>query len=176
MRRFHRIISLFAGIFLAIITVTGVLLHIREFLQEEEGERSKPTQNLAQGIPSDWTNALNKGLAAVYAANPNVRVERVRIDVEDEKPHLVIQSGGEERKNYIIDLDGAILKAQRPQKNLLLRLHTGEILGDVGEGLNLLFGLGLIGLLATGFVMLCEMFRAAPDGSTALRRILGMKK
>lgn len=174
MRRFHRSLSFAIGIFLTLITVTGIMLHIREFLEEEE-ERPQQTANLAQGLPSDWTAALNKGLAAVYAANPNVQIERVRIDVEGEKPRLLIQAGGEDRKNYVIGMDGTILKAQKPQKNLLLRLHTGEIIGEAGEVLNLLFGFGLLVLLITGFVMLWDYFRAAPDSKTALRRIFGIK-
>jgi uncharacterized iron-regulated membrane protein len=175
MRRFHRIISLIAGIFLALITITGVLLHIREFLEEGEKERSKTTYNLTQGIPADWTVALNRGLVAVYARNADVQIERIRIDVDGSKPRLLVQTGGEDRMNYIIGIDGAILKATRPEKNLLLRLHTGEIIGDAGEVLNLLFGLGLMGLLGTGFVMLWNIFRAAPDTRTAIRRIFGIK-
>ncbi len=175
MRRFHRIISLFAGIFLTLITVTGVLLHINEFLEEEEQKQPQTAYNLAQGIPPEWTVALNKGLAEVIAKKTDVRVERVRIDLEGEKPRFIIQTGGEERMNYIIGTDGAILKATRPQKSLLFRLHTGEIIGEVGEVMNVFFGIGLLCLLATGFVMLWDMVRAAPNAKTALRRILGMK-
>ncbi|MCU0427437.1 MAG: PepSY domain-containing protein [Candidatus Kapabacteria bacterium] len=176
MRRYHRVISFVIGIFLTLITVTGILLHVREFMEEEESERSKPSLNLAQGLPPEWATALSKGLQAVYAQDPNVRIERIRIDVEGEKPRLVIQSGaGEERKNYIIGMDGTILKAQKPEKNLLLRLHTGEIIGEAGEGLNMLFGVGLLALLITGFVMLVDYFRAAPDSKTAIRRIFGLK-
>lgn len=176
MRRYHRVISFVIGIFLTLITVTGILLHVREFMEEEESERSEPSLNLAQGLPADWITALNKGLQAVYAQDPNVRVERIRIDVEGEKPRLVIQSGvGEERKNYIIGMDGTILKAQKPEKNLLLRLHTGEIIGEAGEGLNMLFGVGLLALLITGFAMLVDYFRAAPDSKTAIKRIFGLK-
>jgi uncharacterized iron-regulated membrane protein len=173
MRRFHRIISFVAGIFLALISVTGVLLHVREFLEEGERESPKPSYNLAAGIPVEWTSAVNKGLAAVVAQDPNVHIERIRIDLDREKPRFVFQTS--ERMNYVIGADGRILRASKQEKNLLLRLHTGEIIGDAGEVLNFLFGLGLIGLLATGFVMLWDMFRAAPNARTAIRRILGMK-
>lgn len=174
MRRFHRIISFVAGIFLALISVTGVLLHVREFLEEGEREASKATSyNLASGMPDEWTNAINKGLVAVVAQNPSAHIERIRVDIDREKPRFVLQT--RERVNYLIGADGQILKATKQEKNLLLRLHTGEIIGDAGEVLNFLFGLGLVGLLATGFVMLWDMFRAAPDARTALRRIFGIK-
>ena len=183
MRHWHRIISLVAGVFLLVVSVTGVLLHVREFLEEEERETVKPAPNLASGIPTDWTNALNKGLAAVYAQNPTVRVERIRIDLgaEGEKPRLLVQtrllveSGGERRINYVISEQGTIVKSFTPEKNLLFRLHTGEILGDVGEGFNLLMGLGLVGLLLTGGVLLWEMVKAAPSLSAGVRKIVGLK-
>lgn len=176
MRKYHRIISLVAGIFLFLITVSGILLHVQEFMEEEEHEEArKPSQNLASGIPTDWTNALNKGLAAVYAQNPNVRIKRIRIDVEEAKPRLVIQSDGESPINYIISEQGTILRANKPEKKLLLRLHTGEILGEAGEGLNLIMGIGLLILLITGSVLLWQMIAAAPSIGAGLKRILGLK-
>ena len=175
MRRFHRIISLIAGVFLTLITVTGILLHINEFLEEEDRQSPQHVYNLAQGIPPEWSTALNKGLAEVSAKKANIRIERIRIDLENEKPRFIVQTGGEERMNYMIGIDGAILKATRPQKSLLFRLHTGEIIGETGEILNVFFGLGLLFLLATGFVMLWDIFRAAPNTRTAIRRIFGIK-
>jgi uncharacterized iron-regulated membrane protein len=175
-RKYHRIISFVAGAFLLLITTTGILLHVREFLEEEEKEKhSKAAYNLTSGIPTEWTATLNKGCMAVVAQNPTAHIERVRIDLEGEKPRFIIQTGGEERMNYVIGEGGRILKASRPEKNLLLRLHTGEILGDVGEGLNLLFGLGLLILILTGGVLLWEMLRAAPSFRAGVRRIFGVK-
>ncbi len=177
MRRYHRSISLLFGLFLLVITVTGVLLHVREFLDEGGGKEKvqQPSSTLASGMPAEWTTALNKGLAAVYVQKPDVRIERIRIDLKDEKPRFVLQTGGEHPVNYIIADDGHILKAAPQEKNLLLRLHTGEVLGDAGEVLAFVMGLGLLGLLVTGGVMLWQMFRAAPNGKTGLRRIFGVK-
>jgi uncharacterized iron-regulated membrane protein len=175
MRRYHRIISFAAGIFLFLITVSGVLLHVREFLEEEEHEDRKPAHNLASGIPEGWTLALNKGLAAIYAKDANVQVKRIRIDVEDEKPRLVVQTGGENAINYVLSENGTILRASKPEKNLLLRLHTGEILGDAGEGLNLIMGLALLGLLLTGGVLIWQMIAAAPSVGEGVKRVLGIK-
>ncbi len=175
MRRFHRIISLATGIFLLLITVTGVLLHVQEFQEEEEREERKPAHNLASGIPNDWTLALNKGLAAIYAADPNVHIKRIRIDVEEAKPRLVVQTDGENALNYVLSENGTILKANKPEKKLLLRLHTGEILGEAGEGLNLVMGLALLGLLITGGVILWQMVRSAPSIGAGFKRIMGLK-
>jgi uncharacterized iron-regulated membrane protein len=175
-RKYHRMISLVAGLFLLLITTTGVLLHVREFLEEgEKEERPKAAYNLASGMPAEWTEILNKGCMAVVSQNPKARIERVRIDLEDEKPRFVLQTGGEERMNYIIGEGGRILKVSRPEKNLLLRLHTGEIIGDVGEGMNFLLGLGLLILIFTGGVMLWDMIRAASSIGAGVRRIFGIK-
>lgn len=175
MRRFHRIISLAAGLFLLLITVTGVLLHVQEFQEEEEREERKPAHNLASGIPNDWTLALNKGLAAIYAADANVHIKRIRIDVEEATPRLVVQTEGENAMNYVLSETGTILKASKPEKSLLFRLHTGEILGDVGEGLSLLMGLALLALLITGGVILWQMIRSAPSISAGFKRVMGLK-
>jgi uncharacterized iron-regulated membrane protein len=182
MRRYHRLISFIAGLFLLIVSTTGVLLHVREFLEEEEREGGSPQQisynlvtKLSSGMPAEWSAALNKGLATVAAQSPNSRVSRIRIDLDGEQPRFVIQTMGKPAINYIIAQDGHIVKAVPQEKNLLLRLHTGEIIGDAGEVMNLVMGFGMVVLVVTGCVLLWEVFRAAPDAVTGVRRILGIK-
>lgn len=144
-------------------------------MEEEEEHGNKPAHNLASGIPADWTAALNKGLSAIYAQNPNVHLKRIRIDVDEAKPRLVVQSDGENPMNYVLAEDGTILRAQKPEKNLLLRLHTGEIIGEAGEVLNLIMGVSLLGLLATGGVLLWQMIAAAPSIGAGIKKVLGVK-
>ena len=57
------------------------------------------------------------------------------------------------------------LQSEPDGEDWVVRLHTGEILGDGGKFLGLAWGLALIAMSVTGMILYLNMLRARRTGS-----------
>lgn len=171
MRKIHRWVSLPASLFLLVVATTGVLLQGTQLFGGDEAEREKQaaavsSQTLAR-TPADVAATIDRALAAVVAATgknaADVRLNGVDLQFRAVPPRVVVHAatGGSEGERFTVDASsGAILAREADGESLLLRIHTGEIFGDAGVFMGLLWGTAMVVLTVTGVWLYWKMYRA----------------
>ena len=156
LRLWHRRIGLWAVLFLLLSAVTGVWLETEHALEEEENER--PSGVLASQAGAEWPGMLAKALQAAAERHPDRPVQRISARLNRPSPSIVLLLGpgkdGGPRRLVVDARTGSLLKDEEGEgESLLLRLHTGEILGDGGAYLGIAWGLALAAMSLTGIAL-----------------------
>ncbi|MFO0847522.1 MAG: PepSY-associated TM helix domain-containing protein [Gemmataceae bacterium] len=158
-RRWHRWVGAVAAPFLVFVSVTGVALACVEWFGEDEERRERLREQVSPvklpADPTGWSGPAAKALAAVAAQAPGAPVDKLTIEFKGEPPTVTVYlgkpGGGEDRKFVCDAATGAVLRVERYEdKPFLVRLHSGEAVGDWGLGLAILWGTGLLVLTASG--------------------------
>ena len=169
-RKIHRWLGIIAIIFFLSVSVTGVVLQYQAIFGEEEiaHEAMSALQSpvtTAQSFVVD-TAAFARARGAVAARYPNVPVASVDWQIKGAKPAFIFHLDGPEPvKVMVATATGAIISAQPDGEDWIKRLHTGEIIGDGGKVLGLLWGLALVAMSVTGFIVYLKMVKARKTGS-----------
>ena len=112
------------------------------------------------------TATLDKARAAVLARFGNHPVASVDWLIKAPVPAYVFHlDGAEPIKVTVNAATAAIIKSQPDGEDWVMRLHTGEILGDGGKFLGLAWGLALIAMSITGIILYIKMLKARQVGS-----------
>ena len=140
MRRFHRWLGLVAFLFLLTVSVTGVLLQYEQAFGEEESEKERQAALSSPWTLASSTDAISAELAAAQTAvrsaiGKQVPVDSVEFNFKADPPSILIWTGetsaNEALKFTVNAATGAILKRESGEReSFLLRLHTGEVIGD----------------------------------------------
>lgn len=173
MRKWHRWVSIPAILFLSIVAVSGLILQVQGFLNEdEEANRtladSKSPPTVSQ-LPS--TINLESAQAALIANMGNVHLKKIEIDfrstpstltffTEEASPKVVQMAAG----NYKI-----LWEKESNESDFWIKLHSGEILGDAGRAVGIFGGLALLFLTITGGWIYVQMFNRR-QASQSLRK------
>lgn len=169
MRKWHRWVSLVAAIFLLSVAITGVILQFQQFFGEDEATRER----LAT-ITSSYTLDTSLGAfapklaaaqAAVRAKAGGDKLDNVELQLKGEHPTFVLHiAGGAESSNrkFVVNADTAAIESESSdeRESLLLRIHTGEVLGDGGVVGGMLWGTALVVLTITGSLLYWQMYKA----------------
>ena len=176
-RKWHRWVGAAAAPFLLVVSVTGVLLAGTEWLGEDEEKRERLREVVSPvtlpAPPAAWGDPVGKALAAVAREAPGAPVDKLLVEFKGEPPTVLVYTGlpggGEDRKFVCDARTGELLRVERyADKSLLLRLHSGEAVGDWGLGFAMLWGTAAAGLTASGAVIYLLMRK---PGATGRRRI-----
>ena len=170
MRKYHRWISAIAAIFLLFVSVTGVVLQVQRLTGEDadaDAGAHVPSA-LTTAMPSPTYAALvSKTLDAARRRAPNVPIASVLLRGEGSVIEGVVQFPGDPLREIVVDgRSGRVLSDERHEaESLILRIHSGEILGEPGVVLGVLWGLALVVLLITGGWVYLDMYRRRLKGS-----------
>ena len=171
MRKIHRWVSLPASLFLLVVAITGVLLQGTQLFGGDEAEREKQAAAVSRytlaGTPRDVSATIDRALAAVAAAAgkhaADVQLNGVDLQWRAVPPRVVVHAakGGSEGERFTVDAaTGAILGREADGESLLVRIHTGEIFGDAGVFMGLLWGTAMVVLTVTGVWLYWKMYKA----------------
>ena len=171
-RKIHRWLGIIAIIFFLSVSITGVVLQYQAIFGEEEiaHEAMAALQSPVTTAQSFEVDAAAFGRArdAVGARYPNVPVASVDWQIKGATPAFTFHLDGPEPiKVKIAATTGAVISAEPDGEDWIKRLHTGEIVGDGGKVLGLLWGLALVVMSVTGFVVYLKMVKARQTGSKA---------
>jgi uncharacterized iron-regulated membrane protein len=153
--------------------ITGVLAGAVELLSEDEEAREKARERVSTvTLPPPtqaWSEPLAKSFAGASERAGGAPIDRVTLDFKTEPPTVTIAlgkpSGGEDKKLVFNAQTGDFLREEEyVDKPFLVRLHSGEALGDWGQVLGLLWGLALIAIIVTGTVIYFAMRRTGRKG------------
>ena len=169
-RKIHRWLSVVGIIFFLSVSLTGIWMQGEAIFGEDEAAREAMA-----GIDSPASLSaplslnpvsLDKARNAVLARFGNRPVASVDWVIKAPVPAYVFHLDGAEPVKVTVNAaTAAIISSEPDGEDWIVRLHTGEILGDGGKFLGLAWGLALIAMSITGIILYIKMLQARRTGS-----------
>jgi ferredoxin len=177
-RKLHRWFGAGAAIFLLIVSGTGIALQWQSIFGGDEAEKERQAK---QTSPFLLTTALDTMSAQLATAQAAVRAEvgsapldRVLWLLKGDHPTLTFFVGGHPARRFVVNAGTGVVERRTSgdEESWILRLHSGELIGDGGKLLGLFWGSALLFLTVSGVVIYWQMLRRstsppAADGTTA---------
>ena len=169
-RKFHRWLSVIGIIFFLSVSLTGIWMQGEAIFGEDEAAREAMAEitspaSLSVPLPTPAI-AMDKARAVILARYGNRPVASVDWLIKAPVPAYVFHlDGAEPIKVSVNAATAAIIKSEPDGEDWVMRLHTGEILGDGGKFLGLAWGLALIAMSITGIILYLNMLRARRTGA-----------
>lgn len=160
MRQIHRWISLVAAAFLLIVATTGVILQVQRLTGENEDHDREASTALA--MPANaYAPMFARTLEVARARAPGRPIASIELQLAGDEPKGVVTFPGDPGRQITVDpRDGKVLKDEAHEaESLILRIHSGEILGEPGVVLGVFWGSALVVLSITGFIVYLELYR-----------------
>ena len=163
MRKYHRWISLVAALFLVVVGITGVVLQVQRLTggeEEQEREREAATE-VEAGSGVDPSALLSRTLAAAQQRAPGQAFASIELLPAGDEPRGVVILAGDHARRIVVDARDGDVVEDKPYEaeSLILRVHSGAILGEPGVFLGILWGLGLVGLSLTGIWVYLDLYQ-----------------
>lgn len=171
-RQFHRWVGIAAAVLFLLVSVTGVALQYQQIFGSEEAAKEAAAtivSPLSLAKPNSLDPAaLERARAMLLARYGNRLIAGVDWQIKAPTPAFVFHlDGADPRKVAVAVATTAILSDEPDGEDWLIRLHSGEIIGDGGKFLGLLWGLGLVAMTLTGVWLYIKMYRARQKGSAS---------
>ena len=169
-RKFHRWLSVIGIIFFLSVSLTGIWMQAEAIFGEDEAAREAMAEivspaSLSAPLPLN-SASLDKARTVVLARYGNRPVASIDWVIKAPVPAYVFHlDGAEPIKVTVSTATAALTKSEPDGEDWVVRLHTGEILGDGGKFLGLAWGLALIAMSITGIILYLKMLRARRTGS-----------
>ena len=161
-RKFHRWMSLIGIIFFLSVALTGVWMQGEAIFGEKEAEHEQRAaltspMSLAGPVAVDAA-LLERARETVLARFGNRPVASIDWIIKSPVPAFVFHlEGSEPLQVTVAAATAAIVKSETDEEDWVMRLHTGEILGDGGKFLGLAWGLALVAMSVTGIILYFQM-------------------
>ena len=176
-RKLHRWFGAGAAVFLLIVSATGIALQWQSVFGDEEAEKERladQTSAFLLNTPFDTMSAqLAAAQAAVLAEAGSVPLDQMRWQLKGDHPTVTFFVGGPQARRFVVNLRTGVIERRLSgdEESWILRLHSGELIGDGGKVLGLFWGSALLFLTVSGLVIYWQMRR---PGATGIKKILWM--
>jgi hypothetical protein len=179
LKSMHRGVALVASVFLMVVAVSGALLSFDSFVLQIY--RATHNDRFPEGMNGDFSSPLRDSelqpmlkttLAAYRRLESGRPIKVVRLRYFSGTPQGVIVSGGEETEQFVFNaLSGAGMTTAEPgypdmgfpfgwwEHEIMKKIHRGDIFGLPGRLMDLLAGLALIFLSASGIAMYLDLWK-----------------
>lgn len=188
LRKTHRAVALISSAFVLMVAITGTLLSIDDF---SLGLYVATHHHFPSGMVIDVSSPLSdkdahdmlRGALAGYSATQNNRpIKAVRLREFAHMPQGVVIAGGAQPEQLVFNTATRLAVSQSEAgypdtvfplgwqlHETVKRIHRGDYFGLMGRAIDLLSGLSLIFLSATGLTMYYELWnRRRRAGRNAL--------
>ena len=163
-RKLHRWIGFAAAILFLYVAVTGVILQFQQLFGAEETHKetlAAITSPVSLGQVLQPASALDRARTAVLLRFGDRPVDSVDWQIKGPDQFFTFHLGGSEPLRVQVNAaHGLITNVESDEEDFFVRLHSGEIVGDGGKVLGLAWGLGLVFMVITGFVVYLQIYRA----------------
>lgn len=169
-RKIHRWVGIGAAVLFLLVSVTGVFLQIEQIFGAEEAAHEAMAAmvspaSLARSLRPDG-EALDRARASVLSRFGDQPVAALDWQIKGPAQHYIFHLDGPKPLRVDVNAATGVIVESRPDgEDWLLKLHTGEIIGDGGKVLGLGWGLALVTMLVTGILAYLNMYRARQRGS-----------
>ena len=163
-RKLHRWVGFAAAILFLYVAVTGVILQFQQLFGAEEAQKETLAQvtspvSLSQALQP--ASALDRARTAVLLRFGDRPVDSVDWQIKGSDQFFTFHLGGPDPLRVQVNAaHGLITNVESDEEDFFVRLHSGEIVGDGGKVLGLGWGLGLVFMVVTGFVVYLQLYRA----------------
>ena len=163
-RKLHRWVGFVAAILFLYVAATGVILQFQQLFGAEEAQKETLAQvtspvSLSQGLQP--ASALDRARTAVLLRFGDRPVDSVDWQIKGSDQFFTFHLGGPDPLRVQVNAaHGLITNVESDEEDFFVRLHSGEIVGDGGKVLGLGWGLGLVFMVVTGFVVYLQLYRA----------------
>ena len=111
---------------------------------------------------------IGRARAAARAKVGDATLDAAEIQLKGDHPTVTLHVVADTPRRLTVDARTGVVERDEPdepdepdeRESLILRLHTGEILGDGGVVLGMVWGTALVALTLTGAVLYWKMYRA----------------
>lgn len=171
-RKLHRWLGIGAAVLFLLVSATGVALQVQQLFGDDEGDKEAMAavvspMSLARPVLVDAA-ALERARTSVLGRFGDRRVSNVEWQIKGPVPQYVFHLDGAEPLRVSVNAaSGTILDSRADGEGWLIKLHTGEIVGDGGKVVGLAWGLGLVFMTLSGAWLYVKMYRARQKGSAA---------
>ncbi len=167
MRQFHRWVSVLAAVFLLVVSATGVILQVQKLTgRDADAPQHENTNRVEEGLTTAMPSPVYAALVArildtARARAPNSPIASVSLKGGAGNIRGEVLLPGDPPRQLTIDArSGRLLSDERYEKDsLILRIHSGAILGEPGVVLGVLWGSALVLLSITGGWVYLAMYR-----------------
>lgn len=169
-RKIHRWLSVVGIIFFLSVATTGIWLQIEAIFGEDEAAKEAMAEIVSPAslsVPLPITTVtLDKARTVIFARYGNRPVASIDWLIKAPVPAYVFHLDGTEPVKVTVNAaTGSIIKSEPDGEDWVMRLHTGEILGDGGKFLGLAWGLALVAMSITGIILYLKMLNARRTGA-----------
>ncbi|MES2326235.1 MAG: PepSY domain-containing protein [Pseudomonadota bacterium] len=176
-RKIHRWLGFAAAILFLYVSATGVILQYKQLFGAEEQEKEamaaiRSPVSLMHPLQLAPTT-LERARQAVLLRFGDRPVDSIEWQIKGPSPHLTFHLGGRDPLRVDVEADGRITSVASDEEDFFIRLHSGEIIGDGGKVLGLGWGLGLMLMSFTGFLVWLQMYRSRQKKERTRRKGLG---
>ncbi len=159
-----------AALFFLSVSITGILLQSQRLFSKEEAEKER-LRNVTSAYTvgealTEIQAAIGKAQASVRTVAGDVPLDRILLTLKGDYPTLALSTGGAHPQKFIVNANTGAIERRDPaeEESFLLRLHTGEVLGDGGVVLGLLWGIAMLIMTLTGVYIYLKMRRGNNQG------------
>ena len=166
MRKWHRWIALPSALLLLSVGITGIILQVQQFFGADEAQREKlasMTSAYSLDTPAaDIAAKIDRARAAVQAKLSTAKLDAMEIQFKGDHPIVTFHAVANSARKLIVNADTGAIEKDEPdeRESFILRLHTGEVFGDGGIVLGMVWGLALVALIVSGMWLYWRMYRA----------------
>ncbi len=169
MRKYHRIIGFFAGLFIITSALSGLIIQITKD-ETEEKERAAPinlsSKSLEKILSLEAFNAIknetdkNQSIVREIHLIPKLNGEDLELIIQHQEFLKKITYHNFNFNNPIV--------TSFENESFLKRLHSGEVLGDFGVGLTSVVAILLVLLTISGYWILWPFLHTSSGGKKHL--------
>lgn len=159
--------------------ITGVIVAGTEFFGADEAKR-EANRDVVSVVHTDtpvdeWAGVVATAMHNAAEAAPGAPVDKITIELKGEAPTIVVYTGkptgGEDRRLVFDERTGAFLSSESyADKPLIHRIHSAEVFGDGGLVLSMFWGLALLTLTVSGFLLYWRLMRVDRPDRVGLKR------
>lgn len=176
MRKWHRWLSVPALIFLITISISGLVLQVQGFLNEDE-ERNEQLDHKKSKIflssALNYSGNLEAAQKIILSKTGDVQIKKIELDFRQEPSIVSVYTDEKDPRIFQVNTKTGQIISEKPDdsSNFWIKLHSGELYGDFGRSTGIFSGLSLLFFSISGFWIYFQMFKRRTKQGPLWKRI-----